>query len=314
MVITAAGTVTAYGLARSLRDRWGSDVTLVGADTGPPELVPAEPLLDDCRRVPASDDPDFPAALDAVLRDHAPVLYVPLIDSEIAAAAARAEAGTLPDGVTLPWPGARAARLCADKLALAEELLAAGLPAAPAARAAEADWSPEGVVVKPRDGFGGRGVRAFTDRHELERARDTFTDDELAQPLLAPPEITVDAVALRDGRVRAVARERLAVRGGVATKARVFEDAELAALAARLAEVLGLRGAFCFQVMHDGDGRRLITDLNARPGGGTRMTVAAGVDVLCAPFADLWELPVSDLMSPLQDDRIVVRHFEETVR
>lgn len=285
---------------------------IVGVDAGPVELVAGRSLFDLCQRVPLLTDPGFDAALDAILSaEHEPV-YRPLMDAEIARAARRAADATLPAGVHVPWPGLLAAETCADKLALAARLDDAGVPVAPTWLACDVPWDARGIITKPRAGFGSIGVRVFTSEAELEHDRSLLPHDHVGQPRLTEPEITVDAWTATNGATRAVARERLGVRGGVATKCRVYEDDALTALARRLAEALELTGSFCFQVMHEA-GAPLVTDLNARPGGATRMTVVAGVDLHCAPFAELWGLPFAQALEPLSAPRLVLRHFEEEV-
>ncbi len=313
VVVTACGTATAHGLARTLRERWGDSIRIIGADAGDLRLIAGRSLFDAIHLVPLFGDAGFDAAIDQILSEEAPVVYRPLIDSEIAHAARRDAGAELPPGARVPWPGVAAATACADKLALAAALDAAGVAAAPSSPAHETRWDPRGVVTKPRGGFGSVGVRRFATETEFLRERPHLPAGHIGQPLLAGPEITVDAVAFADGRVRAVARERLGVRGGVATKCRVYEDDHLAAIAATIAAALSFRGPFCFQVMHDEDGDPQVTDLNARPGGATRMTGVAGADLLCAPFAELWGLPLDDIFLPLRDERFVVRHFEEEV-
>lgn len=107
-------------------------------------------------------------------------------------------------------------------------------------------------------------------------------------------------------------RERLEVKAGVSVKARVFDDPELSALAQKLGEELGLTGTFCFQVMRAPDaGGWAITDVNPRPGAGTRMTVAAGVDVLAAMMADAWGEDPGVFLGPLAGERFVTRQYTE---
>ena len=78
------------------------------------------------------------------------------------------------------------------------------------------------------------------------------------------------------GPVQAVCRERLEVKAGVCTKARVFTDPQIGDLAERLGAGLGLEGAFCFQVMRDAARGWVVTDVNARHGAGSRMSAAVG--------------------------------------
>jgi hypothetical protein len=65
--------------------------------------------------------------------------------------------------------------------------------------------------------------------------------------------------------------------------------------------------------MREGD-RWSVTDLNARSGGGTRLSTAAGVDILAAAYADLLDLPIpADATAPLGEDVLVVRQPSEYV-
>src|SRR5690606_15755291 len=113
--------------------------------------------------------------------------------------------------------------------------------AAPSWPAPDVPWDPRGVVTKPRDGFGSVGVRVFATSDELERDRDVLRSDHVGQPRLDEPEVTVDAWRSAGGSTRAVARERLGVRGGVATKCRVYEDDGLAGIASRIGDALDVR-------------------------------------------------------------------------
>jgi hypothetical protein len=178
----------------------------------------------------------------------------------------------------------------------------------------ELPWDDRGVVLKPRRGFGSRGVQVFDDRQAFEHALAGQWFDLAAQYRCEPPEITLDAFRAADGRLRAVARERLAVLSGVAIKARVHEDPELEQLAGTVAEALELQGAFCLQVMRSAaHGGWSIIDVNPRLGGGTAMSAAAGVDVMAAALAALWDEDPWVHLPALGGERFVTRQFEDHV-
>jgi carbamoyl-phosphate synthase large subunit len=299
----AAGTATAYGLLRSLRARWGDAIRLVAADINPPHLVSASAVADAAHQVPLAADPAFAARIVELVRAERVTVWWPVLDEEIVIAAGlREELGE----VDVIAPSRATAELCLDKLAVAERLAALGLPTPATWPLEEARWDPAGIVVKPRSGFGSRGVRIVEAEDELGAVRRAAEPGWVAQPRLGGDEFTIDALRTRAGTTRAVARQRIETKAGVATKARVFEDDALSDLAARLAEGLELVGPFCFQVIAGA-----ITDVNPRPGGGTRMTVAAGVDLHCAALADVWGMPLE--LPPLDGERFVVRHWEEDV-
>ncbi|MGZ4202492.1 MAG: ATP-grasp domain-containing protein [Thermoleophilaceae bacterium] len=302
--IGAAGTGTAYGLAASLREHWGDGVRIVAADINPPHLVATAALADETVQVPLLVEEEFVDDLfDGFVRFGVDT-YVPILDDEILLAARLRDAGSLP-GVTVVAPSAEVAELCLDKLAMADWLARSGLPGPRTWPIVAAPGDALPLLVKPRRGVGSAGVVRVEDAESLER----LGGDLVAQELLGPPEITIDAF-----RTRCVCRERLEVKAGVSTKARVFVDEELAGLSRALAERLPLTGAFCFQVMRaPAGGSWQITDVNPRHGAGSRLSAAMGFDVMAAGMAAVWgEDPDRFLRLPLHE-RFVVRAYTEHV-
>ena len=64
-------------------------------------------------------------------------------------------------------------------------------------------------------------------------------------------------------------------KGGETIKGESLDDAALRDVAVRVAETLGIKGPACVQCFRDGD-RYLVTDVNARFGGGFPVHVASG--------------------------------------
>lgn len=309
--VGSAGTGTAYGLCQSARRHFGSSVRIVAADTNPAHLVAASAMADTFERVPPVSSPTFAAYLaDALLRHHVDT-YQPLLDEEIVLGAEMRDDGRIGPSIAVLAPSAAAAAACLDKLETARRLHSAGLPSPRTMRLAEARWEP-GLVVKPRRGRGSVGVRALSSETELAPLRDN--ENWIAQEACVAPEVTVDAFRSRTiDLFRAVCRERIEVKAGVCTKARVFEDAELETLGRRLCLTFDLWGAVCFQVMRDRHGNWVVTDVNPRPGAGTAMSAAAGVDPLFASLLDVWGRDPTIAVPRLARERFVVRSYAEHV-
>ena len=313
--IGSAGTGTGFGLAVSLRDTWGSGVRIVAADVNPPELVAASLLADETRQVPYTAAPEFREALLGGLAESGADTYVPILDAEIVLARRLSVDGRLPGSVALAAPPLEAALLCLDKLAMAAWMADRGIPS-------PATWAPDAaprdgreLFAKPRQGVGSVGARALTsldDLLALSAADDA--EDFVVQQGCQSPEVTVDAFRGRaGGPVQALCRERLEVKAGVCTKARVFTDPEIGDLAERLGAGLGLEGAFCFQVMRDVASGWVVTDVNARHGAGSRMSAAVGFDIMAANMADLWGEDASRYLVAPDIERIVLRQYAEYV-
>jgi carbamoyl-phosphate synthase large subunit len=311
VAIGAAGTTTAFGIVTTLKERWPREIEVVAVDINERRLVAGAALADSFTRGPAVAEDGYREWLAGFLVREGIELYVPLIDGDIVVAAELAAAGEIGDAAVLA-PPVDAARICLDKLATYEWLVAreiatpaTWLPGTPPASVAPRG----GLVVKPRYGLGSTGFRHLADEAEVSAGNEGL----VVQVACEPPEVTVDAFRAGDGRVRAVCRERLEVKAGVCTKARVFEDDDLAAMLDRIATGLDVRGPLCAQVMREGD-RWSVTDVNARSGGGTRLSTAAGVDLLAAAYADLLDLPLEPgATAPLEEDVFAVRQPSEYV-
>lgn len=306
--IGAAGTATGYGIVRCLRRHWGESVRVVTADVNPAHLVAATELADAHAIVPpVAERERFVEAFGAGVAEHGVDTYVPLLTRELELGAELAEA----HGVQLLGPTERAARLCADKLEAARWMADAGIAAPPTVPAGEAPWWPEGVVVKPRSGQGSQEVEPIASEADLPRAH-ARGERAIAQRRCQPPEVSVDAFAGRTN-FRAVCRERIEVKAGVCTKARLFADPELAGVVARLAELLPHTGVLCVQFMRGPDGWE-VTDLNPRAGAATPMSALAGIDVTAAAFAELWGEQPDRFLGRIEGEPYVVRHYEELLR
>jgi carbamoylphosphate synthase large subunit len=238
---------------------------------------------------------------------------VPIHDPEVILAATLRDEGLL-KGVACPAPPTWAATICWDKLETARWLSGVDAPTPETRAIDDVDAVGDGWIVKPRRGVGSVGVaRITTDRELADWRADARRDEYLAQRLLDGPELTLDGFLAADGSGRVVCRERIEVKSGVCTKARIFEDEMLAALALDVGRKLELRGAFCFQVMQDGSGAWLLTDVNPRTGAGTRLSAAVGVNLHAAMLADLWGLDPQVHVPRLSGERWVARYYREAV-
>ena len=309
VLVCAAETGTAFAMVKCLRGHWGSHVHVVTADSNPHHLVTASLLSDRHLQVPELKDPAFAGALARILDAEAITDYIPLQDAEFAVAE---ELRPRHPSVAI-WLSALYPRLAHDKLEAQNWLEGLGLPV-PSRYEIGALPEQGELFAKPRRGFGSRGAM----RQSVEVLRTmprTALQDLILQEVCSGPEVTVDSFYdAATGAHRAVMRERLAVRSGVCTTARLFDDAYLSDCARRIGAALEQRGTICFQVMRSAAGWA-ITDLNLRPGAGTAMSVAAGIDLLRAAVACRWGEPYAVMIArPLPAGGVyVTRQYAEFV-
>ena len=220
--------------------------------------------------LPRSDDPDFEAALLAACAREAVGLVVPTRDGELARLAQlrpRLQAA----GVAVLVPTPEALAVCRDKRRFAQACADLGL-STPRTYAPGEPPDAFPVFVRPVDGAGGAGARRIDDPADLP-ADETL----LVQAFDSGPEYTVDVLMSLDGApLQALARRRLQVQGGEATKSRTEDLPALADQALRLCTALGLVGHNVVQAFHDETGTRFI-EINPRFGGASNLSIQAGL-------------------------------------
>jgi carbamoyl-phosphate synthase large subunit len=147
-----------------------------------------------------------------------------------------------------------------------------------------ASWLPEElpdelpfpVLVKARRGFAARHIYRADDPDQLAFFLRYTTAESMVQAFCTGEEFSIDLISDLSGRcLEAVPRSMIESKGGETIKGESLDDAALRAVAVRVAETLGIKGPACVQCFRDGD-THLVTDVNARFGGGFPVHVAAG--------------------------------------
>ena len=310
ILLGAAGTGTSFAIASRLRAVWGDEVRIVSVDINPPELVTASLLSDTFVQVPFADNPAYENKIRAIVLSEGIDVYVPILNEEHLVA--QNIIGDPNFGGLDVWSSELYAR-CTDKELADQFLKSIGVPTPkiidPVGLPPQAE-----CFVKPRSGFGSKGARKVS-VEELSELSKSELESLIVQEVCEGPEVTVDSFYDAQTDVSfAYCRERIEIKSGVCTKARVFFDPELADIARRIGKGLQQRGTICFQAMRARSGWA-ITDLNVRSGAGTAITCSAGFDVLAAAFACRTGQNYSKFVRQLAVDEefIVTRQYAEFV-
>ena len=232
-------------------------------------------------------------------------LFLPRLH-QLAVAEHRAEFDLL--GTTVVSPPSEAIELFNDKATAYQALAAAGLPVplwwrvtdAPSLLHAVAEIEASGGTpcLKPVTGAGGEGFRVLSRKpfslarlagapsrvvpldqvvEALEYATAQSTDaspvvDWLVMPQLAGPEVSVDCLVDREGRLRgAIGRSKQGRRRGFTLDPAYLEPAR------ELAERFRLSYLTNIQFRHQ-DGVPVLLDINTRPSGGLHQLARCGVN------------------------------------
>ncbi|MCX7556239.1 ATP-grasp domain-containing protein [Xanthomonadaceae bacterium JHOS43] len=249
---------------------------------------------------PSAADVYFPV-LQGLLREYAIDVYVPLIDAEVAQATALRT--TLPTIIAC-----NSQEFCEAAIAksrYSQWLDIAGI-AVPAPLTYDELRNIEHVVAKRDGGFGGRATQIV---ESADAAHHLLQNGWTLYPYIDGEEYTVDCFPL-DGDVATSVRQRLEVKSGVCTKARIVRDDVLAELALHLCQRFSLTEPFCFQT-RKAEGLHYLIDINPRLGAGTAMSALNGMDFFAAHLARLSERSPLEFLQPRFAECVVTRQYGE---
>jgi carbamoyl-phosphate synthase large subunit len=233
----------------------------------------------------AWDEPEIATDLLDVCEEYAIDLAIPLQDKATVILAKMAEKAAKPTesrkkGTQIPTASEQANELCLNKELFAAKLL-------------DRTYYPsvkrgENVIVKPKFGFNSKGLKIVS-YDEYEKLCEHYSfghgGTHIVQRYIEGGyEISVDAYFNRQGKmVDAVPRKRIEVQGGEVSKSITLRREAFGVLdiTREVGEEFGLRGPTCFQYVIDTENAKpYIMEANARFGGGTTLSIAAGLNTV----------------------------------
>jgi carbamoyl-phosphate synthase large subunit len=313
VLITSAGRRTT--LVRAFREVVNARGGLVWAGDMDP-LAPALFLADRTLRLPPVNHPDYLPFLLETAAEHQIRLIVPTIDTELlplSQAAGRFEE----QGCRALVSAEGLVRISRDKWTMVEVFRGRGfrVPRSWLPEHVGPDELPEQLFIKPRDGSASKHAYAVS-RDQLSRLLD-LVPNAIIQERLTGPEITVDALLDFDGRpLHFVPRRRIRTLGGESIQGVTLSARDLTADLMPLLEAIGSlggRGPITVQLFRV-DGQLVLSEINARFGGGIPLTLAAG-----GAYPEwIWRLLHGEILEPrLGDYReglYMTRHYVELFR
>lgn len=218
-------------------------------------------------------DPDFLADVEKTIKEYSIDLVIPCQDEAVF----RLSEASFKDKVLVsPY---RTTEICYDKLCFKMSFM--DYEFYPATEIG----SP--VVVKPRFGQSGRGIRYYESMYDLDYNPQT----EVIQRKIEGQEWTVDCYFDKKCNwVDAVPRKRLRVFDGEVISSVTEYNKELYALCMRIGYDFSFRGPINMQFIEDKDGKFWLTEINARFGGGYTLSIASGMDVIALICRDYFDI------------------------
>ncbi|TLS45682.1 ATP-grasp domain-containing protein [Streptomyces montanus] len=307
ILVTGVGGAPGFDLARSLmRHR----CQVIAADCDPyaiglrlPEVTPriTVPIL----------DPGYQSGMLRLCAELRPDALVSTVEQELPQLLTLCRP-LAEVGVTTWLPDPPAVEACTDKARFAAVLTEHGIPTPHTVLPDEIDRAPAGpLVIKPRHGQGAKDVH-FCQTLEQARVLCELVPSPVVQQRVKGAEFTADCLVDRSGRASVVLRHRLLVKGGLAMVSATFYDQEVEQHVRAALAATGLVGACCVQgfICEDSPQRVVLTEANARVGGGFPAAEAAGADLIGQFLCGLFRQPVDHHRLQYKPDVCLTKYYE----
>lgn len=295
ILITAAGTGTAFSYAQAISKNFPS-VKLFTADTNPEELVTSSIFAENHFQVDSFKSEKYFNKLNELINDFEIDWYLPLIDQEIFLSYEKINAHEKLASNSLEFCKSSVFKrnyinsfegigFLFPKILSKEEALG------------------KKVIIKNDFGFGGRGTKTIIEFNE-----ETSLDEGVIYEYIEGDEFTIDCFPFDDG-CEFVVRRRVETKNGVCTKAEIFFDDELGALAKNIVKKFRCKHPFCFQLKKNEKGNYYLIDVNPRLGAGSAMSAYAGLDFFSAHIAMLLNEDTRTYLKPTFQKCFVTRQY-----
>lgn len=309
ILILSCGANATYHFIKVLRENFPFDFYIIGADINPHYLVPSANSLDLFYQVPRQNEPNYYESILEICKDERVNVILPLFDAD--------QQLFYPQNLDLQnnhifslGTPKETLSIYQNKIAMFE-FLAKNHFKIPRIYTQIASNSDK-YFVKPQDGFGSFGAKMLSGKE----IRDYQSRDNLIiQEICHAPEITLECFYFQ-GKISSIARERIEVKSGVCTKARIFHDNELESIALDFAKLLKTPLYFNLQFMKNTNGESAITDINLRFAAGMSLSYASGWDAVSAIAKVLLGFDESTIFATLQSikcESFVVRAYKDIV-
>lgn len=211
-------------------------------------------------QLPSSDDDAYATELRSLVDRLSPGVILPTNEREIA----RLSRGDLPSHIAdrVLLETREHLRVFGDKLLTHDWSIRNGIPAISTLAASRASEIGFPLLLKPREGSGGKDQTVVSDASELTEVRPYLTDAYVVQPYVAAATEFTCVAARAGSEIRTLVLERR-LHAGRSNWVRVADDEGVTELTARMAALVKPRHSLNFQFLRSESGLGLI-DVNPR--------------------------------------------------
>lgn len=314
ILVTGASGIVGYGILRSLR-ACRAGYRLIGTSIHDDSVAPA--FCDACEVAPHTDDPGYIGWLLEAIRRQGVDLAIPGLEIDLFAWNQHREA-LAAAGARLLLNDARLIDACRDKWLFYARLREIDLPCR-IDSALEGDFDTLAArfglpfILKPRRGFGARGIVRVADAAGFAAHRAALGPSLMAQPIVGDDTEEYTTAAFGDGagsyHACMTLRRKLA-RDGYTDKAEVVDSDDFAPTLAALCAAFSPAGPTNFQFRRCHDGIRLL-EINPRISSATSIRTAFGYNE--SAMAASWVLEGRSPVQPVIRRGRAVRYVEDFI-
>jgi len=256
VLVTSLGSNTAIGVIKALR--YNKDISITGTDSFPAHLSAGSSLADHFYQVPLAVAGDYELQLINIIKERQIQCVIPIHDVEVKKISELAVkfpdltcwAVNTPDIITL----------CNNKKAINILLACHGITVP------EMFGSVAGLafpaLYKPNEGVSSKGIQFIADATEGDRPFDL--ENGFLQKMIQGTEYTVDCYsAYHENYFNCCVRKRIETKEGISTKGETVDFKILAAISAKIHQLLKYKGASNIQFIVENDGPYFI-EINPR--------------------------------------------------
>lgn len=174
----------------------------------------------------------------------------------------------------------------------------------------------ESFVIKPRFGFGSRGIE-FVSQEELYAKiygdSTTAAKDSIVQRFVSGKEYSVDCYFNSWGSyVDGVPRERIRTAGGEVITSKTMEFSQLQHICDSIGSNLKIIGPANFQFIVDEETKKpYLLEINCRFGGGSTLSIAAGLDIISLIGRDYFGLKYNYIPNTWKKNLLLERSYRD---
>lgn len=309
LLLLSCGTNACYHISKILKEKFRDDFYIVGCDINKLWKIQTCLYLDDFFQAPLSNDENYYKFVLDICRKEKINWILPSFDSDQFLFSCDnedlKELGVYSFGIN------SSLEFYKNKDKTNKYLESIGIPV-PKKFLIEDIEENQKYFIKPLNGIGSSGAE-IKQGSEISLLKNK--EKYIVQEICHEPEITLECFCYKN-KIYSIARERLASKSGVCTKARVFRSKKLLSIACKFAQKTNLPYIFNMQFMKNKSGSFVCTDLNLRTAGGMSLSYAAGWDEVSALAKIMLCKNDSEIISSVNKDipeQYVVRHYEELV-